>query len=599
MHPSSHLNMAKVKTGHMEILQNYALATGVGIFGGSFAGFLAENLLQAKAIGSSPWSALVTFATSFFMAHILFKHKNFFCGLSAPFLIFLSVVTATNLRDSSPDGLGFHAEKIKKEIENEVFKKTEKQAQQPNSASLSLMSRNVHQSLYYSSIFAKCTGNVESGKWLNIAWPIAGSLLMLAGFTNQITTSFRGIALFVLVLFQPVIIYQLGTLYQDSQLAGALTGFFGSILLLFAKINVVYFLACLLCLICLATSKTFAFGYVIIFCFILLSYVISKKFKITCLPWAGMLLGIAVLVSLSSSFLYSIRHKDYMEEQKLLGNSLPKILFFINPVVLDPKQTDGIHVGCGAPSHNAAVLFWQRHFAATKRTDPKPQIKPPFWFTRPELDVFADLTPDLRLGGYGPLYGTAVLLALIPGFLLLFSRAPSQAGWQYILVACLVMVPITPSWWARWFPQGWWIPLAACVGFFSGPADWLKKFYWSRWLAKGGLMALFLNSFLILVFTVEGYVEAESIIRRQVSFLSTCPPPLHVETGHFTATRFWLDQKKIAYVYDEIPNSAAFMVLYRTTLKIRLTIEDLERIRQSPSFLELLRKHKLLNLPGA
>ena len=111
-------------------------------------------------------------------------------------------------------------------------------------------------------------------------------------------------------------------------------------------------------------------------------------------------------------------------------------------------------------------------------------------------------------------------------------------------------------------------------------------------------MALFLNSFLIFAFTAEGYVEAESIIRRQVSFLSTCPPPLHVETGHFTATRFWLDQKKIAYVYDEIPNSAAFMILYRTTLKIRLTIEDLERIRQSPSFLELLKKHKLLNLPG-
>jgi len=112
-------------------------------------------------------------------------------------------------------------------------------------------------------------------------------------------------------------------------------------------------------------------------------------------------------------------------------------------------------------------------------------------------------------------------------------------------------------------------------------------------------MALFLNSLLILAFTVEGYVEAELIIRRQLSFLSALPPPLHVETGYYTATRFWLEQKKIPYVYDEIPKSAASMILYRTTLKIRLAIEDLERIQQTPSFLEMLKKHKLLNLPGA
>jgi hypothetical protein len=211
--------------------------------------------------------------------------------------------------------------------------------------------------------------------------------------------------------------------------------------------------------------------------------------------------------------------------------------------------------------------------------------------------MFSPTSPRTCVSVDTDLYPTAVFLSMVPGLWLLVAGSRRQAGWMWILAACLFLIPLTPSWWARWFPQGWWIPLAACAGFLCGAPDWRAKFKWVGWLARFGLLALGLNSLLIFVFTAKGYFEAEAIIRRQLAFLKTLPAPLEIETGHFTATRFWLNQEKIPYRQKEIPADAVSLVMYRTTLKIQLSEGDLERLQRDPDHFRSLQKHKLLNLP--
>lgn len=571
--------------------QAWAWATGLGIYGGSLAGYLVQHFLQKREIFGSPWPALVALTVSAFLAKWFYPGRKVYAGVAAPALMAISVLAATLLRDSSGDSLGGYAETV-----YWLTRSDQPPPLQVEKAEFFGAITKIRGSLLLGAIFSNLTGSFESAKWTAFGWCLAGGLMLGACPVLPVEGVFLRRAIPLLAIFQPVLLYQGATLYQDAQLAGALTGVFASFLTLCFRPKLQNFIGLLLSLACLAISKTFALGYLILFIPIFLTgFLLRNKPK----PGSMLIFALfpcAYLLPFTLPALRELR-SEFPTKAPVISNYSTKILLFADPLAIDGNKTDGIHGGCGEVVPNSAVMFWRRHFAASKRGDDLNRIKPPFWFTRPELDVFTDLTPDLRFGGYGPLYGTAVLLALVPALCLLGSRAVSQTGWKWILIACLVMIPISPSWWARWFPQGWWIPFAACVGFLCGPPDGLKKFRWVGWLAKGGLLALGLNSFLILVFTVKGYAEAESVIARQLVFLKTLPSPLKIEPGHFAAARFWLDREKILYERGKLSQESATMLLYRTSLEVEIPDRDLNRIRQSPEFLSMLRKHRLLHDP--
>jgi len=84
-------------------------------------------------------------------------------------------------------------------------------------------------------------------------------------------------------------------------------------------------------------------------------------------------------------------------------------------------------------------------------------LKPPFTFDRDELSVFFD--PNVRIGGWGPLFGGVVILSLL---LLGVTtvRRPRCAVWLVIAVAPIVLsVLVNPICWkARYAPQSWIVP---------------------------------------------------------------------------------------------------------------------------------------------
>ena len=548
---------------------------------GVLAGGASLAWCSANGESGGVWPAVVTLLGSAAVYLVFSQPRNRKFFPLVPLGILFSVFAASQLRDSSGDGLGAHVEQVHRHAAGLEF----------HPSLLSPMSGRP--ALFSMAVFPAAGFSLESGKWVHFALALAGGL-MLGAAVHEITGSRPGsLVAALMAILQPALLYQAATFYQDGILVGAVTIFFASILRFFSAPGWRTAMSLLLALVTVAWAKKTGLVQAAWMALLLPpAFFFLRRSMVPFRSFLGAVLVISPILALTL-----LSWPMPRENQKVLNGFLQLVRPLVDARGLDPGGSGGIHGGCGEVSPHAPVMYWKRNFTASKRGEDGRGIKPPFWFTRPELDVFSDLTPDLRFGGYGPLYPTAFFLSMTPGLWLLVAGSRRQAGWMWILAACLFLIPLTPSWWARWFPQGWWIPLAACVGFLCGAPDWRAKFKWVGWLARLGLLALGLNSLLIFVFTAKGYFEAEAIIRRQLAFLKTLPAPLEIETGHFTATRFWLDQEKIPYRQKEIPADAVSLVMYRTTLKIQLSEGDLERLQRDPDHFRSLQKHKLLNLP--
>jgi len=92
-------------------------------------------------------------------------------------------------------------------------------------------------------------------------------------------------------------------------------------------------------------------------------------------------------------------------------------------------------------------------------------LKIPFSITPAELRAAGGV--DIRLGGFGPFFSGAVLLALAGLVAIALSpgrRNPVTIGLLFISAALLVSVLVMPqNWWARYVPQFWFVPLCAAA----------------------------------------------------------------------------------------------------------------------------------------
>ena len=212
-------------------------------------------------------------------------------------------------------------------------------------------------------------------------------------------------------------------------------------------------------------------------------------------------------------------------------------------------------------------IFVMSYFAPTEIVADRVKTKFPFALNRRELSVFEDLTPDARAGGFGPLYGGCLLLALGSLGLILLGRPPPFISFFPILPVIL-SVGLTQTWWARWAPQGWVIPSALLVpvlcSLATGPAG-------RRWVPPGlVLFSGLLNSILILLFYSVGCVKAQRVLNSQLTFLKQLSQPLSVYMPIYKSNRIWLIREKVEFVLADNPPIKPFIRLMRTETLIPL-----------------------------
>jgi len=104
-----------------------------------------------------------------------------------------------------------------------------------------------------------------------------------------------------------------------------------------------------------------------------------------------------------------------------------------------------------------------------------PSLKLPFALSAQEIRTSGG--PDVRIGGFGPLFSGGMLLALIAGLVaaIRFRTNGTVRASLVVAVALFVLALIFPeSWWARYVPYLWLVPLCVALANIASPDHWQK-----------------------------------------------------------------------------------------------------------------------------
>jgi len=433
-----------------------------------------------------------------------------------------------------------------------------------------------------SAYLAKITGSLNAGKAITPILALASFGICFSAFSALSLGSGWCWALSFLAALNPVCIYQSSSYYIDGHTGALFTAMlFSALRLLLCPMSIDGVLALVVAFLGLSAAKTSGLLYgvvidVVFFGFYALTHLKNLKPILV-------FIGINVLITWPVGVMF----------RKVGGFQNLSVAYLQSATNM---ATPGYGVGQGSfgldvmPKLDRLQVFLMSYMAPTEIIADKVKTKFPFWLNRRELSVFEDITPDARAGGFGPLYGAFLILAVASFGFLFLGKAPNLAS-CFPLVPVLLSVSLTQTWWARWAPQGWLIPLC-----FILPA--LTCFERTEgkkrcWLPSLAVFAGILNSGLILLFYSIGCVKAQHVLESQLSFLKKLPAPLRVQMPFFMSNRIWLIRNGLAYELqtDSLPSPR--LKLKKTSTKIALP-KDWETLGVPKTIVSRWRKDNLL-----
>ena len=410
-----------------------------------------------------------------------------------------------------------------------------------------------------SAYLAKITGSLNAGKAITPILALASFGICFGAFRALSLGSGWCWALSFLAALNPVCIYQSSSYYIDGHTGALFTAMlFSALRLLLCPMSIDGVLALVIAFLGLSAAKTSGLLYGVVIDVVFLGFYALTHLKN--LKPILVFIGISALVTWPVGVMF----------RKVGGFPDLSMAYLQSATNLATqgygvgKQSYGLDV---MPKLDRLQVFLMSYMAPTEIVADKVKTKFPFWLNRRELSVFEDLTPDARAGGFGPLYGAFLILAAASLGFLFFGKAPSLAS-CFPLVPVLLSVSLTQTWWARWAPQGWLIPLTLLLPLVcawknvpSGRA-WILPFF--------VLFTGILNSVLILLFYSVGCVKAQRVLDSQLAFLKSLPQPLQVHMPMFLSNRIWLIREDLEFeLIPEVPAKPRIK-LHRTETRIPL-----------------------------
>ena len=386
-----------------------------------------------------------------------------------------------------------------------------------------------------SSNLANWTGNLNAGKAVTPLLVLVAFGIAYGGLSALSLPAGWRLSVAFLAALNPVAIYQSSSFYVDGHTACLFAAMiFSALRLLVAPLDATGVLALVISFLGLSAAKTSGIFYgVIIDVVFLLFYAFThlKKLKPILL-----FLGVSALVTWPAGMLF----------RKIGGFPDFSAAYLLAATGSGPGYGygEGASQVAALPKLDRIQTFLISYFAPSEIVADRIKTKPLFWLTRPELSVFEDLTPDARAGGFGPLYGTALVLSLLAAVTLFFCTGPPLAT-LFPILPVVISLGLTQTWWARWAPQGWLLPLCLLLPVVAAWKDPVPK---SRWILP--FLSLFtglLNSVLILLFYTVGCIKAQRVLNSQLAFLKTLPPPISVHLPMFLSNRTWLIREGIPF----------------------------------------------------
>ncbi|GEB33615.1 MULTISPECIES: hypothetical protein [Brevibacillus] len=387
------------------------------------------------------------------------------------------------------------------------------------------------------AVMYKVTNQIEVGKIFNLLLMAASFFLSLAALRTAFPAK-KGLAvvLAILAACNPVVVSQATSFYIDGQLGSLVLIICALGYLLLKRYHTWTMLALCSALMLLAQIKFTALVYAVLLggaLLVLFFFCDRQKRWKTVLAWLAASLVITVVVVGYNPYVTNTLAKGH-PFYPLAGKGAVDIMTSNSPH--DFKDINSL-------SKLGISLFAQSENIATPK---ETTLKWPFTFSEQELKVF--LAPDVRVAGFGPWFGGAVLLAFLIVLALLFGRERRKA--LPLLVASIILlitVLINPeSWWARYVPQLWLIPLLVTL------AGWDAQAALTRYGSRILLAVMLVNMLLVGSAHMLGQRSINAMAEQQLQEIKASNKTMIVDFRHFNANRIRLQEAGIPYIEQKV-----------------------------------------------
>jgi hypothetical protein len=396
------------------------------------------------------------------------------------------------------------------------------------------------------------TGSIEAAKALNLLLMVCTFLIGLSTFTSvmKFRQPLSGVLAF-LVAFNPVTVCQVFTFYVDNWVASLIACFmFLCLLVSVLPSNSLYF-SIAITIILLVNTKLTGLVYVMILGTGLLlwrwSRLYREKWKAVAVFCLSILLGIGFF-----------GYNPYITNIISRGNPFYGVVGAQKMTALKGNSPVSFR------GHDRFTQMFMSLFSESAAGLPKEhKYKFPFHVGKSEGRAFA--YPDVRIAGFGPLFGGSLVVSLVM-FLWAFLKYRGTYGTTtvYLSILVLVSVVVNPAmWWARYVPQFYWVPLILVS--------------WVVYIARRGLLRgmahltiaiLILNIGIVTVNLARGLIQDNISLSHQLRALKDTKDPVYVCFGPFRSNRVRLISAGVNFKEIDAEKCKSAYSLVRSTTRI-------------------------------
>jgi hypothetical protein len=496
----------------------------------------------AAAVGALIWA--------WFAAHLWFARAPLrafvIISLVLLLLVGLTVLTSGRFYDLSADGQTYHQRAILRLARgwNPVY--------EPSQTGDDRIDHYVWGAWLPPAASYTVTGHMEPGKALPVLLVVSAFSIALAALLMMpLLTVWQSLALALAVALNPVSVTQLFSFMVDGQMA--------------ALIAIAVFLGLFLFLSPPDQSRSrllwIALG---------TSAILLINTKLT-----GVIYAVVVLGGMGLAFAVLRRERLLAA----LGTSVAALIVGVF-VVGTPLISNALHKGTPFyPALGTESMAGQRppNFEGRRpvdklllslfsRSQPRiesTQYKIPFTFTRKELAQFVN--PDVRVSGFGPLFGGVMLLSVLLAIVSMVRRRPAVPAARFIaflMVTIWASVLINPeAWWARFVPQLWLFPLLAVMNCFLTPERS------TRWLGVLVLALVLANGVVVVAMYMPQQYTFTRIYAAQLDGLRQASQfrPVTVYFSNFYANRIRFDAAGVQYTSVAAPPNCETPIALRNS----------------------------------
>jgi len=466
------------------------------------------------------------------------KHGIIFFLLLSIFYITLysCIVISGSFFDLSYDGQTYHQETVIQLMNgwNPVYNDVSSEV--PHSIWINHYSKGAE---INAAVLSTVTGSIEECKAINIFLIITTFLIAFATIilTSDTIKLRYALVLGFLISMNPVSISQSLSFYVDGQLASAISCFLCLMLLLSKRTDILVLMSLISTIIILINVKFLGVIYALIFSFGMIYWIfIYKKEKL-------------VLISkcLFFSFLIGsliVGYNPYVTNTVNQGNP-----FY--PVVGSDIDILQSNTPSSFQNTNSFENLFSSIFSHPKIGIIDSEYKIPFIFSIEDLKAFR--TPDVRISGFGPLFSGAIIICLFNLFGVLKAKKhpmlkdPDISIKSLIILLIFISVIINPSsWWARFVPQLWLIPIFSLLLSLNLKT---RLFNYSNIFL---ILILVINVLLISSVYVYYQVKLTENMNEELDYLSSLNnEEIKVHFHYFYSNRVRLNERDIKY--EEVP----------------------------------------------